>query len=54
MPPILVVSIISKVIGDWFGHGIYEIHNDLSGVPLLEYDPPSGTSTFRASDIMAK
>ena len=54
MPPILLVSIIAKVVGDWFGHGIYEIHNDLGGVPLLEPDPPIGTSIFKATNVMSK
>ena len=54
MPPILVVSIVSKIVGDLFGHGIYEIHNNLSGVPWLDADAPKGTSTFTATHIMAK
>ena len=54
MPPILVVSVISKYVGDYFGDGIYEIHNDLNGVPLLDSEAPSGTSTFRATNIMSR
>ena len=42
----------SKWIGDFFNHGLYDIHIHLNGWQFLEYDPPPVAHYLLAADIM--
>ena len=43
---------LAKVVGDFFTEGIYEIHIDLLGIPLLPYQQNFDLRTVCAKDIM--
>ncbi|XP_005996630.1 H(+)/Cl(-) exchange transporter 6 [Latimeria chalumnae] len=50
--PIMVTLMVAKWTGDFFNKGIYDIHIDLRGVPLLEWETEVEMDRLRASDIM--
>ncbi|XP_066296030.1 H(+)/Cl(-) exchange transporter 6-like isoform X2 [Branchiostoma lanceolatum] len=50
--PIMIVLMVAKFTGDLFNEGLYDIHIELKGVPLLEWHPPHGMDRLCASDIM--
>ena len=33
--PVMVVLLVAKWVGDFFNEGLYDIHIQLAGVPLL-------------------
>ena len=49
--PIMVVLMVAKWVGDYFNEGIYDIHIQLAGVPLLSWDPPPLSATTYASEV---
>jgi len=51
--PIMVVLIISKWVGDYFNEGLYDIHIQLAGVPLLGWEPPPLSANTYASEVMS-
>eukprot|EP01124_Arcella_intermedia_P007192 TRINITY_DN14358_c0_g1_i2.p1 TRINITY_DN14358_c0_g1~~TRINITY_DN14358_c0_g1_i2.p1 ORF type:complete len:769 (-),score=170.70 TRINITY_DN14358_c0_g1_i2:99-2159(-) len=51
--PIMVTLMVAKWVGDYFIHGIYDIHIELKKIPLLEWDPDHEMSDVRAEEIMA-
>jgi len=51
--PIMVVLMVAKWVGDYFNEGIYDIHIQLAGVPLLSWDPPPLSATTYASEVMS-
>ncbi len=44
----------AKIIGDLFNEGLFDMHIQLSGMPLLDYDPPPLTKKLSARHIMTK
>ena len=46
--PVMVVLLVAKWVGDFFNEGLYDIHIQLSGVPLLGWDPPPLSATTYA------
>ncbi|XP_072442536.1 H(+)/Cl(-) exchange transporter 6 isoform X2 [Chiloscyllium punctatum] len=50
--PIMVTLMIAKWTGDFFNKGIYDLHVDLRGVPLLEWETEAEMDKLTASDIM--
>ncbi|XP_064642254.1 H(+)/Cl(-) exchange transporter 6-like [Lineus longissimus] len=50
--PLMIVLLVAKWVGDFFNEGIYDIHIELKGVPLLGWEPPFGVHKLRAKDIM--
>merc|ERR550532_2503475 len=42
----------SKWVGDWFNHGLYDIHIHLKDIPLLELDGGKELIKLRAFDVM--
>ncbi|XP_012640786.1 H(+)/Cl(-) exchange transporter 6 isoform X2 [Microcebus murinus] len=50
--PIMITLMVAKWTGDFFNKGIYDIHVDLRGVPLLEWETEVEMDKLRASDIM--
>uniref|UniRef100_A0A8C4YXF0 Chloride channel protein n=1 Tax=Gadus morhua TaxID=8049 RepID=A0A8C4YXF0_GADMO len=50
--PIMITLMVAKWTGDFFNHGIYDIHIHLRGVPLLEWETEVEMDKLTASDIM--
>ncbi|XP_034029023.1 chloride transport protein 6 [Thalassophryne amazonica] len=50
--PIMITLMVAKWTGDLFNKGIYDIHINLKGVPLLEWETEVEMDKLRASDIM--
>lgn len=51
--PLMLTLIMAKWIGDFFNEGIYDIHIQLSGVPLLPWEPPPLSYNIYANEIMS-
>jgi len=51
--PVMVVLLVAKWVGDFFNEGLYDIHIQLAGVPLLGWDPPPLSATTYASEVMS-
>ncbi|XP_034936112.1 H(+)/Cl(-) exchange transporter 7 [Chelonus insularis] len=51
--PVIIVLMMAKWIGDFFNEGIYEIHTQMAGVPLLPWEPPPLSNNIYASEIMS-
>ena len=51
--PMMVVLLVAKWVGDIFNEGLYDIHIQLAGVPLLGWDPPPLSATIYASQVMS-
>uniref|UniRef100_A0A8C5E1P8 Chloride channel protein n=1 Tax=Gouania willdenowi TaxID=441366 RepID=A0A8C5E1P8_GOUWI len=50
--PIMITLMVAKWTGDFFNHGIYDLHIQLKGVPLLEWETEIEMDKLTASDIM--
>uniref|UniRef100_UPI00398F5849 H(+)/Cl(-) exchange transporter 6 isoform X2 n=1 Tax=Pristiophorus japonicus TaxID=55135 RepID=UPI00398F5849 len=50
--PIMVTLMVAKWTGDFFNKGIYDLHVELRGVPLLEWETEAEMDKLTASDIM--
>ncbi|XP_062396516.1 H(+)/Cl(-) exchange transporter 6 isoform X2 [Sardina pilchardus] len=50
--PIMITLMVAKWTGDFFNEGIYDIHIQLKGVPLLEWETEVEMDKLTASDIM--
>lgn len=51
--PLMITLITAKWVGDFFNEGIYDIHIQLSGVPLLAWEPPPMSYNVYASEVMS-
>ncbi|XP_041977945.1 H(+)/Cl(-) exchange transporter 7 [Aricia agestis] len=51
--PIIVTLVVAKWTGDFFNEGIYDIHIQLAGVPLLGWEAPPLAHTVYASQVMS-
>ncbi|XP_064641339.1 H(+)/Cl(-) exchange transporter 7-like isoform X2 [Lineus longissimus] len=51
--PIMMVLIIAKWTGDFFNQGLYDMHIQLLGIPILPWDPPELSSNITAEKIMS-
>uniref|UniRef100_A0A3B4XYJ0 Chloride channel protein n=1 Tax=Seriola lalandi dorsalis TaxID=1841481 RepID=A0A3B4XYJ0_SERLL len=50
--PIMITLMVAKWTGDFFNKGIYDVHIELRGVPLLEWETEVEMDKLTASDIM--
>ncbi|XP_027866113.1 chloride transport protein 6 [Xiphophorus couchianus] len=50
--PIMITLMVAKWTGDFFNKGIYDVHIQLKGVPLLEWETEVEMDKLTASDIM--
>lgn len=50
--PIMITLMVAKWTGDFFNKGIYDIHIQLRGVPVLEWETEVEMDKLTASDIM--
>ena len=44
---------VAKWVGDYFTEGLYDIHINLNGVPILAWEPPALNRNVYASEIMS-
>jgi chloride channel 7 len=51
--PLIITLIAAKWTGDFFNEGIYDTHIQLSGVPLLPWEPPPLVHNIYASEVMS-
>ncbi|KAK5640717.1 hypothetical protein RI129_009264 [Pyrocoelia pectoralis] len=51
--PLILTLIAAKWTGDFFNEGIYDTHIQLSGVPLLPWEPPPFVHNIYASEVMS-
>ncbi|KAI1295357.1 H(+)/Cl(-) exchange transporter 7 [Halotydeus destructor] len=51
--PIMIALLMAKWVGDYFTEGLYDIHIELNGVPLLPWEPPPLSSNIYASEVMS-
>ncbi|XP_014217594.1 H(+)/Cl(-) exchange transporter 7 [Copidosoma floridanum] len=51
--PVIIVLTMAKWVGDFFNEGIYEIHIQMAGIPLLPWEPPPLSNNIYASEIMS-
>jgi len=49
--PLMVVLVTSRIVGNWFNEGLYDIHIRLSNIPFLEA-ATVGWEQSRASDVL--
>ncbi|XP_015175894.1 PREDICTED: H(+)/Cl(-) exchange transporter 7 [Polistes dominula] len=50
--PVIIVLILAKWVGDFFNEGIYDIHIQMAGIPLLPWEAPPLSNNIYASEIM--
>jgi chloride channel 6 len=50
--PIMLTLLSAKFVGDQFNIGLYDIHNEMKGIPFLEFDAPDGMDDLVARDVM--
>lgn len=51
--PIMFAIMSSKIIGDLFNEGLFDMHIAQSGMPLLDWDPPPLTKKLSARHVMS-
>ncbi|CAH0393157.1 unnamed protein product [Bemisia tabaci] len=51
--PLMITLITAKWTGDFFSEGIYDYHIQLSGVPLLAWEPPPLSGNIYANQVMS-
>ena len=52
--PIFVTVFMAKIVGDFINEGLYDIHINIMGIPLLPYQPRVELRTITAKDMMNK
>uniref|UniRef100_A0A8C9T2U1 Chloride channel protein n=1 Tax=Scleropages formosus TaxID=113540 RepID=A0A8C9T2U1_SCLFO len=51
--PIMLVLMTSKIVGDYFAEGLYDIHIKLQSVPFLGWEAPATSHSFTAREVMS-
>ncbi|KAK4874937.1 hypothetical protein RN001_014297 [Aquatica leii] len=51
--PLILTLIAAKWTGDFFNEGIYDTHIQLSGIPILPWEPPPFVHNIYASEVMS-
>ncbi|XP_049950327.1 H(+)/Cl(-) exchange transporter 7 isoform X1 [Schistocerca serialis cubense] len=51
--PLMLTLITAKWFGDFFNEGIYDIHIQICGVPILPWEPPPLSNNIYASEVMS-
>ena len=50
--PFICATFIAQRVGEIFNEGLYDIHNGLTGVPILPWNPPVGARLMSVSEFM--
>ncbi|BET01426.1 Chloride channel [Nesidiocoris tenuis] len=51
--PLMITLMTAKWVGDYFTEGFYDLHIQLSGVPLLPWEPPAMSFELSARGVMS-
>ncbi|MBN3303918.1 CLCN7 protein, partial [Amia calva] len=51
--PIMLVLMTSKIVGDYFIEGLYDIHIKLQSVPFLHWEAPATSHSLTAREVMS-
>ncbi|CAG5124883.1 unnamed protein product, partial [Candidula unifasciata] len=51
---IMISLMISKWVGDFFTTGLYDMNIEVSGIPLLSWEPPPLCENIRVNDFMSQ
>lgn len=51
--PIFMTTLIAKHLGDYYTHGIYHMHVELAGIPILEDEPRMSNAHITAQQVMS-
>ncbi|XP_076626273.1 chloride channel protein 7 isoform X1 [Colletes latitarsis] len=51
--PVIIVLIMAKWVGDFFNEGIYDIHIQMAGIPILPWEAPPLSNNIYVSEIMS-
>ncbi|KAL1138626.1 hypothetical protein AAG570_008689, partial [Ranatra chinensis] len=51
--PLMITLMTAKWVGDYFSEGFYDRHIQLSGVPLLGWEPPPFSSSLFTGEVMS-
>ncbi|KDO24809.1 hypothetical protein SPRG_09642 [Saprolegnia parasitica CBS 223.65] len=52
--PLIVTLFSARWVGNYFNHGIYDIHIHLRHIPFLDWDPPLQGSHLRVKHVMTR
>ncbi|RHY27541.1 hypothetical protein DYB32_006707, partial [Aphanomyces invadans] len=52
--PLIVTLFSARWVGNYFNHGIYDIHIHLRQLPFLDWDPPVEGSRMRVKHVMTR
>nr|XP_045599968.1 H(+)/Cl(-) exchange transporter 7-like [Procambarus clarkii] len=52
--PIMTVLMVAKWVGDFFNEGLYEIHIQMLGLPMMAWDAPALSNNVYASEVMSR
>ncbi|KAL3859997.1 hypothetical protein ACJMK2_010174 [Sinanodonta woodiana] len=52
--PIMITLMISKWVGDFFTTGLYDMNIEVSGIPVLPWEPPPLCDDIKANDLMSQ
>lgn len=50
--PLMIVLMVAKWVGDYFNEGLYDIHIQMNGVPIMGWDAPPLSNNIYASEVM--
>ncbi|XP_068221966.1 H(+)/Cl(-) exchange transporter 7 isoform X2 [Palaemon carinicauda] len=50
--PLMIVLMVAKWVGDYFNEGLYDIHIQMTGVPIMGWDAPPLSNNIYASEVM--
>ncbi|XP_065201753.1 H(+)/Cl(-) exchange transporter 7 [Planococcus citri] len=51
--PLMLILLTAKWVGDFFTEGLYDIHIQLNGIPLLPWEPPPLSANIYANEVMS-
>ncbi|KNC46889.1 chloride channel 7 [Thecamonas trahens ATCC 50062] len=51
--PVMLTIMVSKIVGDLFNEGLYDIHIDIKHIPFLGWEPERLMENLTAADIMS-
>ncbi|XP_045130984.1 H(+)/Cl(-) exchange transporter 7-like [Portunus trituberculatus] len=50
--PLMIVLMVAKWVGDFFNEGLYDIHIQMQGVPIMAWDAPPLSNNIYASEVL--
>ncbi|XP_045599780.1 H(+)/Cl(-) exchange transporter 7 isoform X2 [Procambarus clarkii] len=50
--PLMIILMVAKWVGDFFNEGLYDIHIQMQGVPIMAWDAPPLSNNIYATEVM--